>query len=56
MLKARHSLLVCRPIRIFDYDTISDVIMQISYTAEDDITFREEVEKLILDKNRRNQF
>ena len=31
-------------LRQFDYDTISDVIMHISYTAKDDGAFREKVE------------
>jgi hypothetical protein len=35
-------------IRLFDYDTISDVIMHVSYTARDGGTFRETVENQIV--------
>lgn len=34
-------------LRQFDYDTISDLIMHISYTAKDDGAFREKVEEEI---------
>lgn len=37
-------------VRLFDYDTISDVVMHISYTAKEDGAYREEVEANILAK------
>jgi hypothetical protein len=36
-------------IRMFDYDTISDVIIHISYTAKDDGSFKNTVEPHIAD-------